>query len=99
MDVSYLMELGVFGAGSRIDSEQIMQFNGLLSSRFQFHAGSWNDTRFSVIPFSTLDQGPGYALELMNTGARSSNTVIAGIIGYSAAQPLGIANLVPQVWH
>ncbi|MDH5183338.1 MAG: hypothetical protein OEX12_05550 [Gammaproteobacteria bacterium] len=87
-DVSYLLELGVFGAASDTGG----QVDGLLSSKFQFHAGQWGDTRFSIIPFSTIDQGPSYAMELMNTGVRSTNNTIAAKTGYSASQQLGIAN-------
>ena len=87
-NVSYMLEIGIFGAESRTARTQV---NGLLSSKVQFHAGQWGTTRFSVIPFSTINQGPSYAMELMNTGVRSSNTVLAAQTGYSAAQQLGIA--------
>lgn len=87
-NVSYLVEIGIFGAESRTVSTQL---NGLLSSKVQFHAGQWGSTRFSVIPFSTINQGPSYAMELMNTGVRSSSNVLTTKKGYSAAQQLGIA--------
>lgn len=87
-NVSTLLELGILGAETGTGG----QVDGLLSSKFQFHAAQWGDTRFSVIPFSTIDQGPSYAMELLNTGVRRSKMTIAARTGYSAALQLGVAN-------
>ncbi|MCK5616254.1 hypothetical protein KAR91_81080 [Candidatus Pacearchaeota archaeon] len=86
--VSYLMEVGVEGGEKESTGDQV---NGLLSSKIIFKAGRSSKTQYQVIPFSTYDQGPGYPLEMMNTGGRQALNSIDVKTSFSAAEKLGIS--------
>lgn len=86
--VSYLMEIGLEGGEKELAGDEV---NGLLSSKIIIKAGRSSETQYQVIPFSTYDQGPGYPLEMMNTGGRQALNSIDVKTGFSAAEKLGLS--------
>ncbi len=79
-NAGFLMELGLVDA------------NSFLSTKIHFNVAKVNDTRLSIIPFSTDGLGVAYGFELLNTGAQRSQRPIEARSSYSAAQALGLGS-------
>ena len=63
---------------------------GALGYKLPFEAAKMGNTRVTIVPFSTDALGPGYGMELLNTGAQRSQRMIEDRTSYSASQSLGV---------
>jgi len=63
---------------------------GALGYKLPFEAVKMGNTRVTIVPFSTDALGPGYGMELLNTGAQRSQRMIEDRTSYSASQSLGV---------
>lgn len=63
---------------------------GALGYKLLFEAAKMGNTRVTIVPFSTDALGPGYGLELLNTGAQRSQRMIEDRKSFSAAQTTGV---------
>jgi len=66
--------------------------NWALGYKLVFEAAKMGNTRVSIVPFSTDALGPGYGMELLNTGAQRSQRMIEDRNSYSASNVLGIGS-------
>lgn len=75
-----------------INTEVESEVNWSLGLKMLFEAAKFGNTRVSIVPFSTDALGPGYGMELLNTGAQRSQRMIEDRKTYSASQSVGIGS-------
>lgn len=80
-DVGYLAELNIGNDAA-----------SFLSTKFLFNAWESGSTKVTVVPFSTDGLGPGYGMELLNTGAQKGQRPVERHPNYTPFSMLGTGN-------
>jgi len=90
--IGYLFEVAQVTEPTIVGGSTAQKLSGLVGGKVHFNFGGNGSTSFAVIPFTTDGSGPGYGLELLNTGAQKSQRIIENGESYSASMRLGLGN-------